>query len=320
MRAPQPYGGPGSFQKQLEVQFLSEGYNILHYKNFKFRRVSSIIVFSSTKHLLFLIYQFLLGSDIILRLDGLNKKHRFKKVSVFYYVYSELDNMVSCLIARYVASTIIFQSEYIMNNWKSNGFDFHGKNVKVILNGVDTNRFYPMNKLRHPDKICVVEGAIDDLVAVSVLNNLLIECHVYGKVDSLFKEKVTNDLVKFHGLIPRDRIAEVLNEYRVFLLLEVNPPCPNALIEAMACGLIPVAYLSGAVNEIVTCKSRFLIEYGSDPEKYEIPQMESLNSVIYKALDSFDEFSDVYRNLVLKRMCINEVAKQYLRSMKDSVC
>jgi len=317
MRKPQPYGGPGSFQRQLEAQFLATGYKILHYRKFILRKIENIIVFSSTKHIHFLIYQYLCGSNIILRLDGLNKKHKFNKVNIFYFIYSEIDNFLTYVIAQYIASVIIFQSEYILNEWKMKGFNVRNKKIKVILNGVDTNQFYPMNKNRYVDKICVVEGSIDDLVAVNILNNLKIECHVYGKIDKFYRDKVTNDFVKFFGVFSRDKMADILNDYKVFLLLEVNPPCPNSLIEAMSCGLIPVSFKSGSVSEIITGTDTFLIEYEGNPEKYDIPNLENLNTTILKAIESFEYSSNYYRKLVLEKMNINNVSMQYLSYLND---
>jgi glycosyltransferase involved in cell wall biosynthesis len=312
MRKPQPYGGPGSFQRQLETQFLEADYKIKHFQNFKFRKFENIIVFSSTKHIFFLVYQYLLGSNIILRLDGLNKKHKYKKVNIFYFIYSELDNLLTYIIAQFIASVIIFQSEYILNNWKQRGLNVQNKKIKVILNGVDTNQFYPMNKNRYEDKICVVEGSIDDLVSVNILNNLKIECHVYGKIDRFYRDKITNDFVKFFGVFSRDEMPGILNDYKVFLMLEVNPPCPNSLIEAMSCGLIPVSYKSGSVCEIVTCTDAFLIEYDGNPEKYDIPNIDTLNSTIQDAIKSFEYSTHLYRNLVIEKMNIKNISMQYL--------
>lgn len=319
MRKAQPYGGPGSFQKQLEAQLQAAGYKISHFKNFKFRKIENIIVFSSTKHIFFLFYQYLRGSNIILRLDGVNKKHKYKKVSIFYFIYSELDNFLSYFTAQFLATCIIFQSEYILNDWYLKGFNAKRKKIKVILNGVDTNQFYPMNKNRYVDKICVVEGSIDDMVAINILNKLEIECHVYGKIDKFYRDKVTNNFVKFFGVYPRDKMAGILNDYKVFLMLEVNPPCPNSLIEAMSCGLIPVSFKSGSVSEIITCTEPFLIDYDGNPEKYEIPNMETLNQTINKALNSFEYTSHVYRNLVLDKMNINNISIQYLNLLNDKI-
>ena len=49
--------------------------------------------------------------------------------------------------------------------------------------------------------------------------------------------------VNFLGVVPLERIPELDRSAHLFFSAEYHPPCPNSVIEALACGL-PVVRLS----------------------------------------------------------------------------
>lgn len=316
MRTPQLHGGPGSFQSRLETELSTLGCLIYHHKKFRFDRIGNIIVFSSTKHLLFLIYQKLIGSKIILRLDGLNKKHRYNNASYLLYVYSELDNLLSACIANFLSDTIIYQSEYVKKCWEKSWIKFKRKSY-VVYNGVNIESYAARSgEPKVSDvKICVVEGAIDDFVGVKILNSLAYRVDVYSAIAENIRNQINNDNVRLIGLVNREVMPKLLTEYNVFLLLEVNPACPNSLIEAMAAGLIPVGFRTGSVGEILGETDVFMADYGSNSEKYEMPNLNSLNAYIEKAIASASA-SQIYRARADTFFNIKTVAQRYIEIVK----
>jgi glycosyltransferase involved in cell wall biosynthesis len=313
MRPPQSYGGPGSFQSRLENQLLELKCQINYHVKFRFSLIENIIIFSSSKHLIFLIYQKIRGARIILRLDGINTKHKFNKLNIKSYIYSELDNIVSICIARFLATTIIYQSEYVKNCWQKYGVP-KNKNHFIIHNGVNIDDYSSCcyDFYQQDARICVIEGSIDDLVGIEILNSLSEKVDVYGKISDELKNKITNNNINIIGPVKREHIPEVLKKYKIFLLLEVNPACPNSLIEAMAAGLIPVGFKTGSVNEILAENQKFMAEYGSNSEKYEIPDLEKLNQKISNAIVS-SNISNLYQEHARKNFDIKKIALKYFK-------
>ena len=60
---------------------------------------------------------------------------------------------------------------------------------------------------------------------------------------------------------------------------EVNPPCPNSVIESLACGLPVIGFDSGSLKELVTDDAGCIVPYGSNPWKLETPDISALARV-----------------------------------------
>jgi glycosyltransferase involved in cell wall biosynthesis len=56
----------------------------------------------------------------------------------------------------------------------------------------------------------------------------------------------------------------------------LNPSCPNAVIEAIACGLPVVAFDTGALPELVQSDSGRVVPYGGNPWRLEPPNLDGL--------------------------------------------
>ena len=70
-----------------------------------------------------------------------------------------------------------------------------------------------------------------------------IELHVAGDVPQQVRSKLLQQMsiaVNWDGILSRDVIPLQLRKADLFFSAELNPPCPNSVIEALASGL-PVA-------------------------------------------------------------------------------
>jgi glycosyltransferase involved in cell wall biosynthesis len=57
---------------------------------------------------------------------------------------------------------------------------------------------------------------------------------------------------------------------------DINAACPNAVIEALACGTPVLAFDTGALPELVTDGSGRVVPYGSNPWELEKPDLPAL--------------------------------------------
>lgn len=69
---------------------------------------------------------------------------------------------------------------------------------------------------------------------------------------------------------------------KIYLSLDINPACPNTVIEALSSGAPVVGFNTGALNELVISDSGVVVPYGSDPWNLEYPDVKSLAKAILK--------------------------------------
>jgi glycosyltransferase involved in cell wall biosynthesis len=80
----------------------------------------------------------------------------------------------------------------------------------------------------------------------------------------------------WRGLVSPDQIPSLDRSAHLLFAADLNPACPNAAIEAMACGLPVIAFETGALPELVQADAGRLAPYGGDPWKLEPPDLEGL--------------------------------------------
>jgi hypothetical protein len=107
------------------------------------------------------------------------------------------------------------------------------------------------------------------------------------------------------GRLPRAELPAVLRGCDIFASCSVNDPCPNAVIEAMACGLPVWYHPSGGTPELVgSCG----LPFSGDPE-----------SDLKKLLENRETFSQAARERAEKLFNIRHTAQQYLEAAEALV-
>lgn len=140
----------------------------------------------------------------------------------------------------------------------------------VIHNGVDTSRFAPsgpQQSLRdHPRQpVCITASRfrrpdqIDPLIATfhhyrrdfAPHSKLVVIGNFEGAVADR-PSRYQDSSITFRGTIPNENLPAYLRAADVFLCTHLNPPCPNNVIEALACGLPVCGVADGAMPELIT--------------------------------------------------------------------
>ena len=92
------------------------------------------------------------------------------------------------------------------------------------------------------------------------------------------------------GLLPLDQIPQLDRSSHLLYSSDINPACPNSVIEALACGLPVVAFDTGALPEIVLDGSGLVVPYGGDPWKLASPDIAALAQAAIAVLANQDRY------------------------------
>lgn len=309
-------GGPGSFQIRFEKALKSEGHEIIYANSFKVPDI--VFVVGGTKKLYWLWKLKRKGIPILYRLDGINWLHKKRKLQIKAYLVSEMRNLLNKTIHGFLADKIVYQSDFVKSWWNKEGWVKHA-NASVIYNGVPQSEIKINYSEVYKDKrLVILEGTIDySPYAVKLINHIAdrlpgeIKMELYGRFEKRGIEKQLNPRICYCGVIDRDEVINVFSG-AVYLSLDVNPACPNTVIEAMSAGAPVIAFDTGAIPELLNEESGFVVPYGSDPWKLFYPDVESMISSILLAFSSYERLSKGAINNVYHRFNLDLMLKNYL--------
>jgi glycosyltransferase involved in cell wall biosynthesis len=233
------------------------------------------------------------------------------------FIYSQIDLDIQRLVMkpflRRPILSILKKARYInVPGSKSKAFWFamglDPQKINILHSTIDTtNDFYPVETQKLYDFIYV--GVLEErkgihlmLKAISKLKNkgytpslLVVGDGVERKhLEHLSERLKIQNQVKFIG--HSNRISNLVNKSRFYLLTSRNEGIPCAMMEAMACGVIPVSTDVADVGDIVLEGSTgFLIR------DYKV---ESISNAMAHALESKDQFN--YLGINARQIIIDE--------------
>jgi glycosyltransferase involved in cell wall biosynthesis len=269
-------------------------------------------------------------------LDGINWVQRVKWSGVKYTVRAEYGNFMLSLIRKRFADRVIYQSQFIRRWWE----DWYGVAdvpASVIVNGVDLQTYTPEGAHERPTdtfRMLLLEGSLARGLnsglfhAVSVAEKLSakypMEVVVAGTVDEATQKQINSVLsvnsvvnIKFLGTVPRENIPQLARSSHLMYCAEVNPPCPNSVIEALACGLPVIGFDSGALKELVSDDAGCIVPYGANPWKLETPDVNALASSAGKVLEKQDQFRAAARRRAESALGLDAMVESYIKVLLD---
>jgi glycosyltransferase involved in cell wall biosynthesis len=93
---------------------------------------------------------------------------------------------------------------------------------------------------------------------------------------------------------------------------EVNPPCPNSVIEALACGLPVVGFDTGSLSELVQGEAGRLVPYGADPWRLQTPDIPALAEAAADVLQDQPLFRKSARERAEAAFDVEKMVDEYL--------
>jgi glycosyltransferase involved in cell wall biosynthesis len=198
----------------------------------------------------------------------------------------------------------------------------------VIINGVDLARYTPHGLHERPSghqRLLVVEGSLAGgqnyglfnaaSLAEALSKNLRIELMVVGRVDKSARNRLKHQpafRIQFMDTMPREHIPWLMRSSHLLFSAELNPPCPNSVIEALACGLPVVGFDTGSLSELIHGDAGRLVPYGANPWKLQAPDFPSLAESALEILQEQDRFRKSARQHAESAFDVENMVDQYL--------
>jgi glycosyltransferase involved in cell wall biosynthesis len=320
-------GGPVSFQGKLAAGLARRGIEVCY--DLDERPYDAVLVIAGTRDLLPLWQARRRGVRVVHRLDGLNWLHRRRKASLRHFLRSEVNNRLIASIRRFLADRVVYQSRFVHDWWE----DWYGATRipwTVIYNAVDLSIYTPEGPHERPTdryRMLLVEGSLAGGQDVGLANALKLaellqfeygfpmEVMVAGKLTPAqqtewqSRAKVPLTLL---GVVPREQIPFLDRSAHIYFSAEPNPPCPNSVIEALACGLPVAGFATGALPELVSGDAGRLVPYGGDPWKLDPPDVPSLAWAAAEILGDQPRFRAAARRQAEQAFGLDKMVEAYL--------
>jgi glycosyltransferase involved in cell wall biosynthesis len=320
-------GGPASFNEKLVRGLQKRGVEATY--DLDSSDLSAVLVIAGTRHLGTLAALKRKGLPIIQRLDGMNWVHRKRFTGLRHYLRSEVNNWILREIRSKYADRVIYQSEF-SRDWWNRVYGSRDIPNSVIYNGVDLDRLFPgeaSNKGKTNLSVMVVEGHIKNGLELGLRNVIRaldvfhiktghpIDLHVAGEVPQQVRSKLlqqTSIAINWDGILSRDVIPLQLRNANLFFSAELNPPCPNSVIEALASGLPVAAFDSGAIRELVPEDSGIISQYGGNIWNLENADADLMVRQLNEKLEKLTELGRNARITAEKMFGLDLMVEKYL--------
>jgi glycosyltransferase involved in cell wall biosynthesis len=322
-----------SFQHKLEAGLQSRGIDVC--TNLDHQPFDAVLIIGGTRQIAKLWRARRQGIRIVQRLDGMNWLHRVRSTSLRHYIRSEYGNLLLSLIRRRFADHIVYQSEFSRDWWE----DQSGSTpvpTSIVHNGIDLKTFTPSGQHQRPAalyRLLLVEGSLMGgyeaglEVAIQLAASLAkyagqlgksVELMVVGRVQVQVKDhwqSASPVPIQWTGQVPHERIPEINRSAHLLYSADINPACPNSVIEALACGLPVLAFDTGALPELVVGDAGRVVSYGGNPWRLEPPDMPALLKAASELLSDQTRFRRGARERANLAFGLDQMVAGYMQAL-----
>ncbi len=322
--------GPAGFQRRLVAGLRARGIDVCF--SLDDHPYDSVLVIGGTRKLVELRRAKKHGVPIVQRLDGMNWLHRRLSTGPIHFLRAEINNLLLRLIRDRIATHIVYQSEF-SQEWWERVFGKAPVPVKVVLNGVPLEFYTSIGSGERPEdrvRLLSVEGNLAGgyemglEAAVGLAKRLAntvskVELVVAGRAPGKVRrrwDKVGDVRLRWLGLVPPEEIPALNRSAHLLYPSDINPACPNSVIEALACGLPVIAFNTGALSELVTGDAGRLTPYGGDPWQLDPPDVDSLAEAALEILNDQPRFCAGARARAEAALGLEHMVEGYLSAFE----
>jgi glycosyltransferase involved in cell wall biosynthesis len=322
-------GGMSSFRLKFEEGLRRRNIEVTHDLSLP---SDALLVIAGTRDLPGLWRARRRGIRIVQRLDGINWVQRVRWTGFRYHLRAEYGNALLALIRSRFADRVVYQSQFIRGWWEK-WYGVASVPATVILNGVDLAAYTAEGSEQPPSAVCrimLLEGSMVGglnsglfhaiQLAGRISQSFPVELRVAGRVDESTKKKALRETsvpLQFFGTVPREQVPSLARSSHMLYCAEVNPPCPNSVIEALACGLPVIGFDTGSLSELVAGDAGRLVPYGADPWKLQQPDIPALAQAAQDVFYNQPRFRQAARGRAEALLSVEPMVDAYLRVLLE---
>ncbi len=320
-------GGMVSFKSKMLLGLKSRGIEVAN--DLGDTPYAAVLVIGGTRQLGGLWSARRRGVRVVQRLDGMNWIHRKTPTGWRHYLRAEYGNLVLSLIRSRLASHVIYQSEFSRQWWER----AYGKTrvpFTIVHNGIDLDRYTPEGAGERPAnhvRLLLVEGtigggyelglqaAIEAGKKLGAITRREVEVLVVGRVSDQLQQvwkKEAGVRLNFAGQVAMESVVQIDRSAHILFAADLNPACPNSVIEALACGLPVAGFDTGALSEIVKDGAGEVVPYGGDPWKLDPPDIEGLARAMSRILQDQEAYRKAARQRAEAAFDVQRMLDGYL--------
>jgi glycosyltransferase involved in cell wall biosynthesis len=191
---------------------------------------------------------------------------------------------------------------------------------EVLYNAVDTGRFVPLDERPERPVTFLVAGKIEHHLYARIgdaLEGLArlradgsnVRLIVAGSLDDRSRQHSADDItrlgladaVSFTGPYDQDQAPGVYRSADIYLMTKPNDPCPNTVLEALACGLPVIYSATGGVPELVGEEAGWPLVCKEDFDAMVWPDVSDLTAAMGEAALSWEARAGVARKRAVDR-------------------
>ncbi|HEX7976606.1 MAG TPA: glycosyltransferase family 4 protein [Anaerolineales bacterium] len=324
-------GGPSSFRGRLAAGLQARGYEV--HSDPLDPSCRSMLVIGGTRRLDRVWRARRRGVRVVQRLNGMNWLHRKIKTGWKHYLRSEINNWLLTTIRGSLADAVVYQSQFARTWWQT----VHGATSapgQVIYNGVDLNVFSPQGAGARPTdfyRVLMVEGHLAGgyeqgleagVQLVRELNRFMplpVRLTVAGDVADGLRarwQQVAGEVIEWKGVVPGAEIPILDRSAHLLFSADLNAACPNAVIEALACGLPVVAFSTGSLPELIDGDAGRVVPYGSNYWNLEKPDVATLAAAASQILMDQEVFRVAARARAKAVFGLDVMVEKYLAAIR----
>jgi glycosyltransferase involved in cell wall biosynthesis len=145
-----------------------------------------------------------------------------------------------------------------------------------------------------------------------------VELVIAGRIEEKLRSQTDERAgfpIHWAGVLPSEDIPALDRSAHFLFSADIHPACPNAVIEALACGLPVLAYNTGSLPELVDPQSGILVDYGGDAWKLDPPDFQALAGAAGQLLDEQDLFRQGARTRAEAGLGLDTMTSAYLNAL-----
>jgi len=320
--------GPANFQRRLASGLAARGIRVCY--SLEESPYQGVLVIGGSRDLAGLWRARRRGIPVIQRLNGMNWIHRQRPTGVGHWLRAEANNALLRLIRNRIAVQVIYQSRFT-HEWWERVCGPAPAPASVVYNGVPLDLFRPQGPGEPPSdrtRLLVVEGNLAGgyeigLEAAFGLARRLqegaaVEVAIAGRAPEALKRRwdaAAGVPVQWLGLVANEQTPSLYRGAHLLYAADIHPACPNAVIEALACGLPVVSFDTGALPELVTGDAGRLAPYGGNPWKLDPPDIGGLAQASREVLADLSRFRRGTRARAEAGLGLETMVDGYLRAL-----